>query len=158
MVPEIPFWPSTLAIRRRLADEVGPWCEAMRGLKAEDNEYLYRLLRAGRLALVLRPTVRYRVHAGNDSNDTRRVALGRAAVLEHLIARVARPGAERDALLALRPAMLGEAHWSAFHLGDDERVLALARVLGPRALGPGGIARTLASALRRVVGGRGGAR
>ena len=122
--PTHPFWPSTLTVRRTLVDAIGGWDVRMRDVPAEDYHFVYRVLRAGRLGLVTRPTMRYRVHKGNTASNK---ALGRMKVFDTILNLVVSSTSEKVALLKRQDALLREARWAARQIGDRERELELSR-------------------------------
>ena len=78
----IAFYPSTMTIRRDLYRELGGYDPKLRGVKAEDIEFLVRALKVGSLSIVWSPVVDYRIHGGNDTNSSDLSALGRLHIFE----------------------------------------------------------------------------
>jgi glycosyltransferase involved in cell wall biosynthesis len=82
LLKRVPIYPSTTVIRRDFALEIGGYDQRMRGISAEDLEFLIRALSRGKLALVWRPLVRYRKHPGNDSASEIGREIGRWRIFE----------------------------------------------------------------------------
>lgn len=61
------FYPSTMVIKKNLFDALGGYDPGVRGIKAEDIEFLTRALPAAKMALVHKPLVQYRIHGSNAS-------------------------------------------------------------------------------------------
>ncbi len=78
----IAFYPSAMTMRTDLYRDLGGYDPKLRGVKAEDIEFLSRALKAGNLAVVWSPVIDYRVHGGNDTNSSDLSALGRLHVFE----------------------------------------------------------------------------
>ncbi|WP_428828188.1 glycosyltransferase family 2 protein [Azonexus sp. IMCC34842] len=130
LFPVNPFWPSTLAIRRDLQQRVGFWDIALRGQKAEDFDYVFRAIKAGRLGMIWKPSVRYRCHAGNFSVGKQLVSLGRVAVWQRLIKRQFLTAEEQEAILFAIHQGLVEAHWTAFSSRKFKTVIDIASQIG----------------------------
>jgi glycosyltransferase involved in cell wall biosynthesis len=82
LLKRVPIYPSTTVIRRDFALEIGGYDPGMRGIMAEDLEFLIRALSRGKLALVWRPLVRYRKHPGNDTVSEIGREIGRWRIFE----------------------------------------------------------------------------
>lgn len=153
--PVSPFWPSTLVFRRRLIDSLGGWTPALRRAKTEDQEVIFRALQRGQLGLLWSPTVRYRVHTGNDSSDDYKNAIGRVEVWKYMLDNVPLAPEERDHLDRVYRNGLHEALRAAYALQNPALVRSFARAIGLGELSRGELARLALSALprgaRRVV-------
>lgn len=134
LLPDYPFWPSTLAVSRALLARAGSWDLSLRGVRTEDTEFAFRMLRAGRLGLIWKPSLRYRCHAGNHVHEGLKVALGRLRVWAHILDTAALTEAERAAILPRLRAMQSEALWGAYAEADYAAVLDLAGRIGWRDL------------------------
>lgn len=82
LLQRVPVYPSTMIIRRDFALDIGGYDPRMLGIKAEDLEFLIRALTHGNLALVWKPLVHYRLHAGNDTASVDGQAIGRWRIFE----------------------------------------------------------------------------
>lgn len=82
LLKRVPAYPSTSVIRRDFALAIGGYDPAMNGILSEDLEFLIRALNQGQLALVWKPLVRYRKHAGNDTTSRSGRAIGRWRIFE----------------------------------------------------------------------------
>ncbi|WP_419815161.1 glycosyltransferase family 2 protein [Glacieibacterium sp.] len=82
LLRRIPAYPSSTIFRRDLALGVGGYDPRMRGITAEDIEFLVRLLAAGNLGIVRAPLLDYRVHSSNDSGTFTAQKVGRWQVFE----------------------------------------------------------------------------
>lgn len=79
------FYPSTMLARRDLIQAIGGFQPQVRGMKAEDIEFLIRALIAGDLAVVWLPLVDYRIHQTNVSGgDWVSQMIGRWHVFEYI--------------------------------------------------------------------------
>lgn len=67
LITFVPFFPSTMVLRKDLFLKVGGYDPQVRGIVAEDIEFLVRALLAGNLAIVWPPLLNYRLHGSNDS-------------------------------------------------------------------------------------------
>lgn len=147
LLPDHPFWPSTLALRRDLLARIGGWDESLRGVRTEDTEFVFRACRQGRLGLIWQPTLRYRCHAGNHVAMGLQVTLGRLQVWEHILRKHALADAERETIRAGIAGMRSEALWSAFAVGDYRVAAEVSRRIGWSALSAGERAKTVAARL-----------
>jgi len=84
LLQRIPAYPSTTIIRRSFALGIGGYDPAMRGIPAEDIEFLVRALTYGNLGLVWQPLVDYRLHDGNDSASVIGQKIGRWRIFEYI--------------------------------------------------------------------------
>ena len=82
LLTRVPAYPSTCVMRRDFVLGIGGYNPAMNRIMAEDLEFLIRALTQGNLALVWKPLVRYRKHAGNDSASNIGRAIGRWRIFE----------------------------------------------------------------------------
>lgn len=78
------FYPSTVLVQRALVERVGGFDPAVRGIKAEDLEFMTRLLPVARVAFAWRALVDYRVHGANNGGDLVAQAIGRWRIFEHV--------------------------------------------------------------------------
>jgi glycosyltransferase involved in cell wall biosynthesis len=130
------FFPSTMALRRTLFERTGGYDPRMRGIIAEDAEFLVRALLAGQLAIVWRVLVDYRLHEANDSGRRsggyNGQALGRWRVFEALRQNpsVTDPGF-RAALNREMPRLRARAFDGAFGTRDFNTVSSLSSELRP---------------------------
>jgi glycosyltransferase involved in cell wall biosynthesis len=83
-----PFYPSSMAARKELIEAIGGFDTGVRGIKAEDMEFLTRALIAGELAIVWQPLVEYRIHGSNScGGDWLSQMIGRWRIFEYVYAR-----------------------------------------------------------------------
>lgn len=82
LLRRVPFYPSSILFRRALALDLGGFDPAMKGIMAEDLEFLIRLLGAGEVAVVWRPLMSYRLHPGNDTASKAGQEIGRWRIFE----------------------------------------------------------------------------
>ncbi len=99
LLRRVPFYPSSTVFRRSLAIRLGGYDPAMKGIMAEDLEFLIRLMGAGDVALIWRPLMRYRLHPGNDTASKIGQEFGRWRIFE--FAR----SSHRDLDIAFRQAL-----------------------------------------------------
>jgi glycosyltransferase involved in cell wall biosynthesis len=78
-----PLFPTGLVVRTAFYDAIGGYDTAFNGVGAEDWEFTLRAIAHGQVALCAASLARIRKHAGNDSRDSMRMALGEARILEH---------------------------------------------------------------------------
>jgi glycosyltransferase involved in cell wall biosynthesis len=78
----IPFYCSMTVIKRKLAVDIGGFNGQMKGILSEDLEFIVRALTHGRLTLVFKPLVLYRIHAGNATSDSVGRIFGRWQIFE----------------------------------------------------------------------------
>ena len=123
LLPVHPFWPSTLVIRNDLFARLNGWNESLKGIKAEDFEFVFRALRIGQLGLIWTPTLHYRIHAGNDSGSALSIALGRTHVWETLLVDPNTLEEEKEALVNAVNQSLHEIVFSAFSVKKYETVM-----------------------------------
>ena len=131
LLQQIPFFPSSLIVRRRLALEVGGYDPRMKGVPAEDVEYLARVLGKGDVAVVWRPLVQYRLHPGNATACWRGQEIGRWRVFEFI--RQNHKGIESDFSDALDqnlPARRARIFDLAFGTGDYRAMTEVRSLLG----------------------------
>ena len=86
LLKRVPIYPSTTVMRRDFALGIGGYDPNMKGIRAEDVEFLIRALTYGMVSLVWRPLVSYRVHRGNLSSDPALRAIGRWRIFEFALA------------------------------------------------------------------------
>lgn len=82
LLRRVPFYPSSTVIRRDFALAIGGYDPRMRGIMAEDLEFLIRALAAGEAAIIWEALVDYRLHAGNDTASITGQAIGRWRIFE----------------------------------------------------------------------------
>lgn len=82
LLARIPFYCSMTVIRRKLAVDIGGFNAQMKGILSEDIEFLVRALTHGKLTLIFKPLVRYRVHSGNATSDGVGRIFGRWQIFE----------------------------------------------------------------------------
>jgi glycosyltransferase involved in cell wall biosynthesis len=82
LLKRIPIYPSTTVIRRQFALGIGGFDSRMYGIRSEDIEFLIRALTYGKLSLVWRPLVYYRIHAGNLTRDRNAREIGKWRIFE----------------------------------------------------------------------------
>ncbi len=128
-----PIFPSCIAIRRAIAQQVGGFDCRMRGVKGEDWEFFLRVLSEGGSAALGHPTVLIRKHAGNDSADRTALRLGEVQILEHALAHHAWAAEHASAIRAEIVARRAQAFDLAFAAGDHEQVRRLWPLLPPAA-------------------------
>lgn len=84
LLRRIPLYPSMTIVRSDLVRTIGGYDTRLRGIVAEDIEFLVRLLATGHLALIWQPMVWYRLHEGNDSRGEHRQTFGRWEIFEFI--------------------------------------------------------------------------
>ena len=99
LLRRIPIYPSTMIIRKRLAQKIGGYDPRLRPMVTEDIEFLVRALNAGSLALVWKPLVEYRRHSQGVSAGRHAQLVSRWQVFEFVRAHVA--GLDPEFLAAL---------------------------------------------------------
>lgn len=132
LLKRVPVYPSTMIIRRDFALGIGGYDPRMLGIKAEDLEFLIRALTHGHLALVWKPLVHYRLHAGNDSASIDGQAIGRWRIFE--FARRNHPDLPSDFVEALDrnlPERRRRVFAVAHRMEDHEAMRDLLAVLRP---------------------------
>lgn len=80
----IPFYPSTMTMRREFYLTLGGYDPQIRGIKSEDVEFLVRAISRGRLAISWTSSVDYRVHEGSSTRSFALAALGRLKIFEKI--------------------------------------------------------------------------
>jgi glycosyltransferase involved in cell wall biosynthesis len=120
------FYPSTMLARRDLIQAVGGYNPEVYGIKAEDVEFLVRVLHRGELAIVWLPLVDYRIHETNScGGDWLSQMIGRWRIFEYIDAHEAYGCRTlRDALrddLPLRRVKTFDLAWrhSRFDVTDE---------------------------------------
>ncbi|MGK2910961.1 MAG: glycosyltransferase family 2 protein [Sphingobium sp.] len=132
LLKRVPVYPSTMIIRRDFALNIGGYDPGMLGIKAEDLEFLIRALTHGHLALVWKPLVHYRLHAGNDSASIDGQAIGRWRIFE--FARRNHPDLPSDFVEALDrnlPERRRRVFAIAHRMQDHDAMRDLLEVLRP---------------------------
>ena len=133
LLQRIPIYPSTTVIRRDFALAIGGYDPAMRGIPAEDVEFLVRALTHGNLGLVWQPLVDYRLHPGNDSASVVAQKIGRWRIFEHVRrTHTDLPTEFIAALDAELPLRRIEIYKTAFRVGDRVLMEEVAELLAPR--------------------------
>lgn len=82
LLRRIPFYPSSGLVRRDVALAVGGFDPQVAGFITDDIEFLIRALTASELAIIWKPMMEYRLHAGNVSRGRNRQSLSRWKVFE----------------------------------------------------------------------------
>lgn len=136
LLKESPFWGALLVVRRTAIEQVGGWDEGLRGIPSEDLDFVYRVSRGRSVGVIMKPTVRYRVHAGNVSHDNTRKFRGRIEVAERLRAQAKDPG-EHARIAAFIQDGLQTVLWAQLHAGDVQAALDTVKKLGVGGLRPG---------------------
>ncbi|HAL39725.1 MAG TPA: hypothetical protein DCP03_17115 [Polaromonas sp.] len=130
LFPEYPFWGAMTVIKRAKLLAIGGWDESLRGIPAEDLDFIFRVIRNSRIGLIWEPTIRYRSHAGNVSRDSVIKLLGRVEIAKRLIKKEKLTDLEtRSINLFIRKAQ-EEAHWTYFHRRNYKMVLKVSRNMG----------------------------
>lgn len=128
------FYPSTMFARKTLLERVGGYDPAVRGVKAEDIEFLTRAVPAASMSLVWEPLVGYRLHGGNASGgNSLAQTIGRWRIFE-FVARQDRHGCpelRRDLAVDL-PRRRAEIYDHAFRARDFALATEVAALLRPR--------------------------
>ena len=88
LLTRIPVYPSTMIIRKSFTQAIGGYDPRLRPMVTEDIEFLVRALNAGSLALVWKPLVEYRRHAGGVSAGRHAQLVSRWRVFEFVRANV----------------------------------------------------------------------
>lgn len=127
LFPTSPFWGGTLIMRRDFFDQIGGWDEGLRGIKSEDNEFTFRVIKNGQLGVIWPSTMRYRTHPGNDSCSSLLNALGRTHIWEIIVVDKNISEDEKVALANAINISLHEILWSAFAAKEHALVIATAR-------------------------------
>ncbi|MEH3086137.1 MAG: glycosyltransferase family 2 protein [Xylophilus ampelinus] len=125
-----PLFPTGLVTRAAFYRAIGGYDTAFNGVGAEDWEFTLRAIAHGRVALCAASLIRIRKHAGNDSRDSMRMAIGEALILEHGLAH--HPGAA-TAEPVIRQSILKRRHGAfdaAFARGDFGIAKDMLRLLG----------------------------
>jgi glycosyltransferase involved in cell wall biosynthesis len=78
----VPFYPSTMSMRKDFYLKIGGYDPRIRGIKSEDLEFLARALRNGKLAVIWKALVHYRCHDSNSTKSVINRVLGRWRVFE----------------------------------------------------------------------------
>ncbi len=115
-----PLFPSGMLVRKNFFERIGGYDTAFRNVGAEDWEFTLRAICHGRVAVCVRPLVRVRKHAGNDSRDATRMSLGESQILEHALRHHPGASTHREAILSSVDARRLSAFDSAFAEGDFE--------------------------------------
>lgn len=154
LLRRIPFYPSTMLVRRDLALSVGGYDPRMRGIMAEDVEYLVRILAVGNVAILWKPLVDYRLHPGNDTASINGQTIGRWKIFEFVrenhstLDTLFRTALDRD-LVERRT----QAFNVAFLMGDVDTMKAAWKKLAPEAKTAKRRAMITAASLPRPLGG-----
>lgn len=148
LLPEYPFWGATLVVSRQTLDALGGWNPAVRGIPSEDLEFVFRALRNRRIGVIWKPTILYRSHMNNVSNDPKRKYLGRVDIVRHLVADEADPEQRKKLDEFVRTA-LDELLWSYAKAGDVRSTVEICKRIGWRALRLKQAARLTGALLRR---------
>jgi glycosyltransferase involved in cell wall biosynthesis len=127
-----PLFPTGLAVRTAFYDAIGGYDDAFNGVGAEDWEFTLRAIAHGQVALCTTSLARIRKHAGNDSRDSMRMALGESRILEHGLRH--HPGATDIGPEILRSIALRRrgAFDAAFARGDFDIAAELLPLLGDK--------------------------
>jgi GT2 family glycosyltransferase len=152
LLKESPFWGAILAVRRNAIEEIGGWDEGVRGIPSEDLHFVYRVSKGRSIGLIMEPTVRYRVHAGNVSHDNTRKFKGRVEIAERLRVHAKDPR-EQARIAEFIHEGLQTMLWAQLHTGDVQAAVNTAKRIGLGSLSPR-LALKLAIALPRHLVGR----
>jgi glycosyltransferase involved in cell wall biosynthesis len=114
---------------------VGGYDAKMHGVKGEDFEFIWRLLRAVPVTICTKPLVGIRKHSNNDSKDENLLMLGELQVHEVIRAKTTDIEPELAAILDAKIQKIRSyAIDSAFVLSDTAAVRAIAQKIGWHAL------------------------
>jgi len=126
------FYPSTLVLRRDFICSLGGFDPAVRGIPSEDIEFTSRALAAGRLAIVWRDLVSYRMHGSNTSGNPVKQRVGKWRILEKVDAKNAHGSAALAAALRENlPVRRRRVFDLAFRHGLDDLLREVAPLLAP---------------------------
>ena len=121
---------SMMIVRKDLYDRIGGFDPRVSSLVAEDIEFLVRVLSAGKLAIIWKPLVDYRIHPGSHSFGAQRQAIGRWQVFEYVRARHTALDPElREALDDDLPRRRARIFDLGFLAGDEELMAAAGSTL-----------------------------
>lgn len=130
LFPEYPFWGAMTVIKRAKLLAIGGWDESLRGIPAEDLDFIFRAVRDSRIGLIWEPTIRYRSHTGNVARDSALKLLGRVEIAKRLIKKEKLTDLEtRSINLFIRKAQ-EEAHWTYFRRRNHKMVLKVSKNMG----------------------------
>lgn len=130
LFPEYPFWGAMTVIRRTKLLEIGGWDESLRGIPAEDLDFVFRAVRDSRIGLIWEPTIRYRSHAGNVSRDSTIKLLGRVEIAKRLIKKEKLTDLEIQSISFFIQKAQEEAHWTYFRRRNYKMVLKVSKNMG----------------------------
>ena len=130
LFPEYAFWGAMTIISKNTLVNIGGWDESLKGVCSEDLDFIFRAIRNSRIALIWEPTVRYRSHPGNVSNDGTEKLLGRVEIAKRLIKKKMIYGAEIRSINLFIQKAQEEAHWSYFNKRNYQKVLEISKQIG----------------------------
>ena len=122
MIDVHPFWPSSLVLSREALQDLGGWDVALKGVRCEDIDFVFRALSRFPIVIGWRPSLRYRSHAGNNAGDSLENLKGHIFIWQRLLDREPIPSALR---LAVQTILIKKRHqllWQAFRQGDHQTV------------------------------------
>ncbi len=149
LLPEYPLWGATLLVSRKAISEVGGWNPCVRGTPSEDLDFVFRVLRGRSVGVIWKPTLSYRSHSGNVSQDPLRKYQGRVEIVTRLIQGISDP-VEKSKLTHFVRTALNELLWSYCKSGDMPGALTIARRIGWSRLSAGQTLRLIGAMLRHV--------
>lgn len=145
LLRRIPFYPSSMLMRRDLALEIGGFDLSLTGFITEDIEFLIRLLTAGELSIIWRPMMEYRLHESSYSRGKHRQTVGRWEIFEFVFENHKdMDGRLRAALEKDLPARRAHVFNVAFGLGDHDTMRKVWQIVDKRR-------RTWRMHLRRLI-------
>lgn len=118
LVKRIPFYPSSLLLRRDLVRAIGGFDLRLTGYVTEDIEFLVRALTSGSLAIIWKPMMHYRLHASSYSRGKRRQVVGRWRIFEYIHAHAEFDAKFRELLSRDLPTRRAKVFDVAFAIGD----------------------------------------
>lgn len=113
-----PMMPSGATVKRSFYQAIGGFDPAFEGVPSEDWEYTLRAVGIGRTAICMIPLVLIRRHAGNDSRNLLRQALGEVEVLKFALQHHAAAQPYREILLAGIHRRCHEVFYESFRKGQ----------------------------------------
>lgn len=113
-----PMLASGVTVKKSFYQAIGGFDPAFDRVPAEDWEYTLRAVAAGRTAICMVPLVLIRRHAGNDSKNLMRQALGEVDVLKFALKHHAAAQPHRDILLTGIRKRCHEVFYESFRRGQ----------------------------------------
>jgi len=80
-----PLFTCGMMIRKSFISRAGGYSTRFKGVGAEDWEFTLRAIDRGQIALCIQPLAHVRKHAGNDSGNKIKMAIGEATILEYAL-------------------------------------------------------------------------